>query len=193
MASSSLGRVAAYAFVFATVAAACGNSVTVIGGTSGGGGTSATNTGSSSVVTTTSTVTPDTGPTTVTTGPMVCVPGQVVKCNCADGGVGAQVCAMDGSGFGPCACDQPGGDPDACVNCAQGIFQMNPCAGTVDKCLGDPACQGWLHCTQQCFEQDWSVSCWRGCDKKFAGGKALWSPIYNCLCTPCAGPCSPAC
>jgi hypothetical protein len=47
-----------------------------------------------------------------TTAGTVCIPGQVIDCDCLDGGTGEQVCAPDGSAFGPCECEDAGTTTD---------------------------------------------------------------------------------
>jgi Peptidase M15 len=46
------------------------------------------------------------------TGGTACMPGQVIDCDCPDGGAGQQVCTPDGAGFGVCECDDAGSTGD---------------------------------------------------------------------------------
>src|SRR5438128_491229 len=132
----------AWRAIGAVLLAACGNSVTVISGSSGVGGASSGG--------------PTGGPNGATTSGM---PNGTT------------------------------GSAKECQACAQQSLQTPSCNAAVQDCVNDPSCAAWAKCTNYCFDQEWTTACWRGCDQKFAAAKPKYLPIYQCVCSPCAGPC----
>lgn len=110
----------------------------------------------------------------------------VVACNGSVQPTNAQASSSSGAASS--------GSGMTCDQCTELVFTTgSACSADLTKCQGDKDCGAWLACTNNCDKQMPTLACFQDCDAKSGGAKALYDPLYMCVCGACAAECYGAC
>jgi hypothetical protein len=86
------------------------------------------------------------------------------------------------------------GASEACQTCVAELYTNDAaCAAAIQACDGDPACDTWKNCSEDCFNFDDTVACYDACDASYPHDAALSDPLIDCTCTACGNLCVASC